>query len=652
MTGAGSGFSLAGLSGRVEAPDESARIATLHHMRVLDTAPDPRFDRIVRLAALLFHAPRAAVLLIDEHRLWMKARIGFDEGEWPRRATLVEAVLHTGEPLFANDIKTDPRFAATSAERINGLRFYAAAPLITANGQIIGALSVGDAEPHSPPTEAERAAFVDLAALAMEELVRDAEAAIARDRSVIDQERVDLALTAAGLAAYEVDEVNNRVLISERLRAMVGLEDDRPFFDSAAAAAVLIHPEDREQAETTMRKSLRTSGRYQFEHRVIRATDGQVIWVANFGVMVRGPDGAARRLIGLLQDITARKVAEEQRETLVAELDHRVKNVLATVQSLAAQSARKAASLEGFLKTFAGRLKSMASAHELLTATRWRGAGMLNIAAAELGGLAPGQTRWEGPDVLLTPRAANALSLALHELATNAVKFGALSTDAGRIDVRWRRTDDGGLDLQWTESGGPPVGSPMRRGFGSTLLQKVTGRELGGEARTEYRREGVRVVLTAGSSAIAVIQPTVEPAGAAGPAARAVASGGSTGAARTARIEGLKILIVEDALLLMLELESGLNEAGAKVVGTAADLEEAMTMVGLDIDAAVLDANLNGKSVRPVAEALAARGVPFVFATGYGDDKVTPQDFGAPVVRKPYDVTQIATALAEVTGRT
>ena len=117
-------------------------------------------------------------------------------------------------------------------------------------------------------------------------------------------------------------------------------------------------------------------------------------------------------------------------------------------------------------------------------------------------------------------------------------------------------------------------------------------------------------------------------------------------------IEGLRILVVEDAMLLALELEAGLTEAGAIVVGTAGDLAEAMSMVGLAIDCAVLDANLNGESVAPVAEALKARGVPFVFATGYGDDKIMPDTQGAPVIRKPYDVTQIAAALAEVTGRT
>jgi PAS domain S-box-containing protein len=643
---------LSELSGRVETgTDEAARIAALRDMRLLDTAPDPRFDRIVRLAAQLFHAPRAAMILIDEHRLWTKAKVGLKAGEWLRRAALVESVLRRGEALFCGDVRADPRFAGAIADSLADARFYAGAPLITPSGQIIGVLSVGDVKPHAEPSVAERAALADLAALAMDEIVRDAEAAIELERSAVDRERFDLALSAAGLATYEWDLATDQLLMSERLRAMAGLAGESMPINHGEVVMAMVHPDDRERARATMREALKGSGRYHHEHRVVRPSDGRTVWVASSGLVVRGPDGSPKRLIGVLQDITARKIAEEQRETLVAELDHRVKNVLAAVQSLAAQSARKASSLEGFLKTFTGRLKSMASAHELLTATRWRGASMQNIATAELSGLAPGQTRWEGPDLFLTPRAANAMSLALHELATNAVKFGALSTDSGRVEVRWRRTATGGLDLHWIESGGPPVAPPTRRGFGATLLEKVTGRELGGEAKIEHRREGVRVELTAAPSAIAAAPLVAEPATARAPASSSGASGGPPRIEHAARVKGLRLLIVEDALLLALELEAGLTEAGAVVVGSAADLKEAMGMVGLDIDAAVLDANLNGESVRPVAEALAARGVPFVFATGYGDDKITPDDYGAPVIRKPYDVTQVASALAEVTGR-
>jgi len=415
-----------------------------------------------------------------------------------------------------------------------------------------------------------------------------------------------------------------------------------------------LSPLDREAVREEVSNTLRKGRPLEIEHRALRKSDGREIWVFTAGWPVMGPEGELQRVLGVSQDISERKAAEAQRETLVAELDHRVKNVLASVQSLALQSARKASSLDGFLKTFAGRLKSMASAHTLLTATRWRGAALRFIVAAELGGLAPGQTRWEGPeDLVLTPRATNALSLALHELATNAVKFGALSTDRGQVDVRWRLRRDGGFELQWLESGGPPVSPRSRNGFGSTLLEKVTGRELNGEARVEYLPGGVRAIIGGDKSVIVPsVPPGLEPV--VQPPASPKIEGASTGdgaRSRAGKIKGLRLMIVEDALLLSLELEAGLTEAGAKVVAQAADVEEALRMMETQIDAAVLDANLNGQSVAPVAEALQARGVPFIFATGYGDNQAGPQGFDAPTIRKPYDVTQVAAALAEVTGR-
>jgi len=332
----------------------------------------------------------------------------------------------------------------------------------------------------------------------------------------------------------------------------------------------------------------------------------------------------------------------------MAELDHRVKNVLATVQSLAAQSARKTTSLDAFLKTFAGRLKAMASAHELLTATRWRGAMIGHICAAELGGLSSGQCRWEGPELMLTPRAANALSLALHELASNAVRYGALSVATGRVLVTWRQRPGGGFELDWEEHDGPPVAPPKRQGFGATILEQVAARELGGEVRVDYPREGVRAHVTADASSTAIE---------AGPAHAEAATaprpeGASVGEAppTTGDVKGLRILIVEDAVLLALELEAGLNDAGVNVIATAIELDEAMEFLNRDFDAAVLDVNLNGRLVTPFAEALKARRIPFIFATGYGEANA-PEGFDAPIVRKPYNVGQIIAALVEATGR-
>ena len=460
-----------------------------------------------------------------------------------------------------------------------------------------------------------------------------------------DRLRLGQALQAAGLGDFEWDVERDHITISPRMAAMTGMPAGRADSRRGDALDANIHPEDLAGARKNRTAAL--EGRlitFETQYRLVRPNDGRTVWLKLSGAIARRPDGRAAAVTGVVEEITGRKVEDDQRVTLMAELDHRVKNVLAAVQALAQQTAKRTTSLDGFLQTFAGRLKAMGSANELLTAARWRGAAVDHLAAAELGALAPHQTRWEGPELFLTPRAANAVSLALHELATNAVKYGALSTETGRVDLAWRRLADGGFEITWTESGGPLVAPSDRRGFGSTLLGQVTGRELNGEAQVDFRPAGVFVRLRAGAAAVAPRPETLPEA----PALRKI----EAAPAHTARdLSGVRVLIVEDAVLLALELETGLSDAGATIVGPAYELEEALALLGQPIDVAVLDANLNGRSVIPVAEALQARGVPFVFATGYGEVG-GPGDFDAPVIRKPYDVTQVAAAVAALLRRT
>ncbi|KQW73489.1 histidine kinase [Phenylobacterium sp. Root77] len=455
----------------------------------------------------------------------------------------------------------------------------------------------------------------------------------------LDHERLELALQSARLGDYEWDMVADVVRISPRMSEISGLPAGEWPADQGDFLYRGVHPDDRERTRRFMEDSMRAHGRFETEYRRIREDDGRTVWMRTSGLLVHDDEGRAIRAVGVTQDVGERHAEEDRRRALMAELDHRVKNVLAAVQALAVQTAKRTTSLDSFLSTFSGRLKAMASANELLTAARWRGAAIAHLAAAELGGIAPGQARWEGPELFLTPRAANALSLALHELATNAVKYGALSVETGRVDVRWTRIADGGFELFWNETGGPPVLQPTHKGFGTTLLSQVTGRELNGEAEVEYRRAGASARLRAGPAAVVSRPDTVPEA----PAPRKIEA--TPAAQGSTDLRGKRVLIVEDAVLLALELETGLSEAGALVVGPAYELEEAMNLLGSEIDAAVLDANLNGLSVTPVAEALAARGVPFVFATGYGDSGA-PMGFDAPIIRKPYDVTQVAAAVA------
>ena len=463
-----------------------------------------------------------------------------------------------------------------------------------------------------------------------------------QDVAAPHRDRLEQALQAAGLGEFEWDLTRDVLNISPRMAAITGLPAGTMRAQAGAALDRHIHLDDLEAARLARAAWLAAGDSFETEIRFIRPDDGRGVCLRFAGVIGRGAGGKAERLTGLVEDVSARRREDDGRQQLMAELDHRVKNVLATVQALAQQTAKQTTSLDAFLTNFSGRLKAMASANELLTAARWRGAAIDHLAAAELGAIAPGRTRWDGPELFLTPRAANALALALHELAANAVKYGALSLESGRVDLRWTKAADGGFELVWSESGGPRVADPVRRGFGATLLEQVTGRELNGEARVEYRPSGLRATLRAGASALAPRPETLPEA----PAPRLAEV--APIAARPNGLKGARVLIVEDAVLLALELETGLSEAGAEVIGPAYELEEAMALLDRPIDAAVLDANLNGQSVTPVAQALSARKVPFVFATGYGEAGGAPGGFDAPVIRKPYDVTQVAAAVAEL----
>lgn len=203
-------------------------------------------------------------------------------------------------------------------------------------------------------------------------------------------------------------------------------------------------------------------------------------------------------MAGVSLDITERKRSEDRRQLLINELNHRVKNTLASVQAIARQTLRTSPDLAGFQEAFEARLLALSQTHNLLTERHWRSASLLAMLAAELrphGGARDPRFTVEGDgDLHLQPKAAVALGMAMHELATNAAKYGALSTPTGRITLRAHRTRRDGqrrLVLDWIETGGPPVPTPSRRGFGARLLEEGLAGELAGDVRLEYRPEGL-----------------------------------------------------------------------------------------------------------------------------------------------------------------
>jgi two-component sensor histidine kinase len=223
----------------------------------------------------------------------------------------------------------------------------------------------------------------------------------------------------------------------------------------------------------------------------LRTTTGDYRWALGSGNPYFGPDGQFLGLIGSVADIHDLKLAEERRQLLINELNHRVKNTLATVQALARQAAKPGLAADGVWSAFEARLLSLASAHSLLTTNSWSGAKLPDVVDHALGHWGRQQVDIQGPEVWLTPHQALSLSIAFHELTTNAVKYGALSEPDGRVAITWRRVGST-INLTWRESGGPPVTSPKRRGFGSRLLERSLAHELQGQVALKFAPEGVR----------------------------------------------------------------------------------------------------------------------------------------------------------------
>ena len=339
-----------------------------------------------------------------------------------------------------------------------------------------------------------------------------------------------------------------------------------------------------------------------------------------------------------------RAKAHERDKLLMAELDHRVKNTLANIQALVTQSSRSAQSLTVFVEGLDKRIHSMAKAHSLLTQSRWEGVSVDGLLREELEAYnqAAGIVSLHGVDAVLTPKSALALSLALHELATNASKFGSLSVVAGHVAVRWHIRDDGGLGLTWTESGGPVVEPPTRRGFGSSLIERALALETGGRATIHYKPDGVvcDIVLPVSS----LVKLSVVPTAAAEPIILKAVSPPEIIPARP------RILIVEDSFLVLIGLEAMCADLGWEIVGPATRVDEALALAESEtFDAALLDVNLDGEMSWGIADVLRARQIPFAFSTGYDQSNILPDHLvGTQILAKPYRVDDVERRLRKM----
>jgi PAS domain S-box-containing protein len=295
----------------------------------------------------------------------------------------------------------------------------------------------------------------------------------------ISEQQLRRAAEAAQFGAYDYDVRANTIHWSPQLKHLLGAEDIAEPIRLDAALA-FVHPGDRDRVQALLQTIMhRTQQFYELEFRIVRG-DEQVRWMMDRGQAIHDKStSGSTRVVGILMDITERKQAEEQQHLMQRELTHRSKNMLAVVLAIANHTLRSSPDPAQFAAAFQGRIRGLAAAHDLLTHSHWRGADLAELVQVQLAPFLPAaaerRLKIEGPPVILSSGAATSFGLVLHELATNATKYGALSTSSGIVDLRWsvacQAQGERLLHFAWRERGGAPAQPPTHKGFGSTLIE-------------------------------------------------------------------------------------------------------------------------------------------------------------------------------------
>lgn len=470
------------------------------------------------------------------------------------------------------------------------------------------------------------------------ERTKELEASSAKLRE--SEQRLRLASQAAGFGTYDYDIGTDRIHWSSQLMPFAEAGDDAP--GSLEALLGLVHDDDCEAVRQSMLGPNATpEGRHEVEFRTI-GRNGDVRWILDRGQLFTdehaGSSAISTRVRGTMLDITERKRAETHQHLLMAELDHRVKNILANVMAIASLSSKHATSVPAFVRALQGRIQSMSTAHDLLRRNNWEGADFHKLARETLRPFQnnDGNIRVGGSPVRLKPKAAQSVALVLHELATNATKHGALSVPQGTVDLICERTTAGGGDrlrLVWREKGGPRVEEPRKEGFGLTAL-RAAAHEADAEVEILFSPDGLSYSLEGPLAVREGESPT-------GSARRPAPLPAELPARRPQKV--CRILIVEDEPLVALQLQSDLEDEGYEVVGPATTLAEGLRLAKNDeFDLALLDVNLGVENSGPIAVHLSDRRIPFVFSTGYSDTSTLPEQFRSIArLQKPYSIEEI-----------
>jgi PAS domain S-box-containing protein len=508
------------LSNPAETWVEEDRVAALRAYDVLYSPPNPDFDDVVMLAARICDVPTALISLVDSDLQWFVAKVGLDACETGREASFCDHAMRHVEVMEVPDATLDPRFAdnpLVTGDR--GIRFYAGAPLINAAGFPLGALCVIDYRPRPGGlTDLQRQTLTVLARQVISQLELGRAAALSRvaDAQLVDR-TVQLAESEARFRAI-ADSMPQMVwsalpdgyhdYFNARWYEFTGMPNDGVY---GVTWDGLVHPEDQDRCLALWRHCLATGDAYEVEYR-LRRYDGIYRWALGRARPLRDEAGRISRWFGTSTDIDDLKRLEQGKEILSQELSHRIKNIFAVVSALVALSARQFPEAKGFASALRERISALACAHEFVRPHSDRSrptVGTMTLHAFLRALFEPygsrgsaGRVTVTGDDARFDDQAATSVALLFHELATNAAKYGALSSSGGTVTLTTALIDDRFV-LTWVEREGPLIaGPPDRQGFGSVLATVSVEAQLGGRLERIWAPEGLIVVADLPATAL------------------------------------------------------------------------------------------------------------------------------------------------------
>lgn len=531
------------------------------------------------------------------------------------------------EPLFFTDVQSDPNLSKTDKSSLAAMDTGAviAAPLRQGQRNFIWAFVVAMRGPR-------RWSRDEL--LLLEETAERTWAAMERARAETALRESDerfRQFAEASSGALWIRDANTLAMeyVSPANARIYGVEPGAFLGDIKFWASAIV-PEDREAALDHIEQARRGES-VVHEFRIFRPSDQTFRWIRNISFPLRDEQGSVERIGGVFEDVTDSKLAVEHQGVLLAELQHRVRNIMAIMRSITTRTAERAENVQEYAGLMVGRLLALARVQALLTRAANVNVSIRTLVEDEVSAQSHQQDQcvFEGPDVALSPKAAEILTLAVHELATNALKHGALCVPSGRVNVRWNTFEKSGatwLDFNWTEQGAPPqshlpTDKPRRRGFGIELIEGRIPYELGGVGRVTLEPDGARCHLEFPLKDGASVLVTGAPQ-------RATVFGGALDMTGEPDLSARRILVVEDDYYIAADTVRTLQGAGARVIGPCSTEAAARAeLTEQRPEAVVLDINLGlGGPSFTLAETLLKQNIPFVFLTGY-DSNVIPERF-------------------------